>query len=419
MMTSLADSEKVKLDEINQVVAELCCKAPSTQVKECLQSYQYGKSLKQLKSALMTNTNKVLTDTFTHIVPPNTFIPKTKESLSHSIICKVQNYLSDQCEYCKCSYRFKFGDVPLLECKVCGQEVHRSCFLQAINEPSDSTISADAVLLKMNPLKIANLHYICKHCEGKVIPDAAVNKTGVKKADVIGDNLNGSTHSNASDINDTADDTVDAVIEDVTPLTTVTTDAPQNQENNNQTRQRERTASVDDNETNPQKSNVVCTFYEKGKCKHGRKGKNCKFLHPKMCRKLLEHGTKKKRGCTRNDCPDHHPPMCETSLKNGTCFKSACKRRHVRNTVFKKAPHASHNAGAEVKQACNEVTPTENTVLKDFLEQALAQFKVDIFKEMETKMQTAFIPFRQMQTNQWQLPPPQMGFYPRLMNPVR
>ena len=148
-MTDLAESEKVKQDEINQVVAELCLNAPNTQVKQCLQNYQYGKTFKQLKAAFMVNSLKVLTETFISIVPHGTFIPKTKDSLSHNIICKVQNYLSDKCDTCKSVYRFKFGDIPLLECRICGQEAHRPCILRAVGLEEDSSISKEDLLQMM------------------------------------------------------------------------------------------------------------------------------------------------------------------------------------------------------------------------------------------------------------------------------
>ena len=91
----------------------------------------------------------------------------------------------------------------------------------------------------------------------------------------------------------------------------------------------ERTSPINNDVKHGEKSDKVCTFYEKGTCKHGRNGKNCKFLHPKMCRKYLTHGNKKRGGCNKNDCPDHHRPMCNSSLKSETCFQTSCKRRHV------------------------------------------------------------------------------------------
>ena len=36
----------------------------------------------------------------------------------------------------------------------------------------------------------------------------------------------------------------------------------------------------------------VCHFYKKGKCKHGLKGCNCPYSHPKACPKLLKFGNK-------------------------------------------------------------------------------------------------------------------------------
>ena len=40
---------------------------------------------------------------------------------------------------------------------------------------------------------------------------------------------------------------------------------------------------------NQEKSKSICRFYENGNCKHGLRGKDCKFLHRRMCRKFTQH----------------------------------------------------------------------------------------------------------------------------------
>ena len=37
---------------------------------------------------------------------------------------------------------------------------------------------------------------------------------------------------------------------------------------------------------NQEKSKSICRFYKNGNCKHGLRGKDCKFLHRRMCRSL-------------------------------------------------------------------------------------------------------------------------------------
>jgi hypothetical protein len=40
-----------------------------------------------------------------------------------------------------------------------------------------------------------------------------------------------------------------------------------------------------------QKEQLICRFYKQNKCKFGISGKGCEFNHPKMCQRLLSHGT--------------------------------------------------------------------------------------------------------------------------------
>ena len=58
----------------------------------------------------------------------------------------------------------------------------------------------------------------------------------------------------------------------------------------------------------------VCRFYQQGNCKHGRKGLDCPFDHPKACRKLLKYGNKG-TGCKDGSkCINFHPRMCSNSI---------------------------------------------------------------------------------------------------------
>ena len=41
----------------------------------------------------------------------------------------------------------------------------------------------------------------------------------------------------------------------------------------------------------------ICVHYRSNRCRHGMKGKECSFLHPERCKKLMQHGTKQPDGC--------------------------------------------------------------------------------------------------------------------------
>ena len=379
-------SELKKRQEIDDVLAELCINAPSTQVKQCLQTYEYGKSLKQLKSAFMTYKLNTLTATYKHIVPVGYLIPKTKEKLTHSIICKVQNYLSDICESCNCSYRFKIQDSPLLECKLCGQEVHRSCFLKSIGEEETSEITALEVLGKINPYNLQNLFYICKPCAKEVVPDDSLNE-GVSQQKTSSVANDEPLQSEMVQQNQVSEDSID---NHVTSIVVDTSASPRLNIN--------KTVTVSN-----RKNDKVCSFYEKGVCKHGRKGDTCKFSHPKMCKKFLTHGYKKGRGCNKKECSDHHPPICKSSLKNGTCFKGNCKKRHVAHTIFQKSKRDGHDhvdSKHEEKGSVHKSDPNNY-----FLGPMLEKLKEEIAKEIEYKVQSSIQAMHvQMNPLYWQTP---------------
>ena len=62
--------------------------------------------------------------------------------------------------------------------------------------------------------------------------------------------------------------------------------------------------------SNNTKHSSTCCFFQKGNCKHGLRGRECKCTHPKMCRRFMQHGTRQPRGCTQGKrCNDFHPKM--------------------------------------------------------------------------------------------------------------
>ena len=156
------------------------------------------------------------------------------------------------------------------------------------------------------------------------------------------------------------------------------------------------------NDAHWEKSKTVCSFYERGICKHGVRGDGCNFAHPKMCKKILNPGHRKARDCTKTECLDPHPPLCKTSLVNGTCFKKACKKRHVSNTVFDKPKKEKKPSTDRPKNKAvdNNDNVNNHDADKSFLEVMLQQFKEEIAKEIESKIQSSMKAL-QFPMNQW------------------
>ena len=88
----------------------------------------------------------------------------------------------------------------------------------------------------------------------------------------------------------------------------------------------------------------VCHFYKKGKCKHGLKGRNCPYTHPKACPKLLKFGNKAPKGCNQGiKCPNFHPRMCSSSIRRGECLNQSCTFTHVKGTKRKPTQNNLNN----------------------------------------------------------------------------
>lgn len=75
-------------------------------------------------------------------------------------------------------------------------------------------------------------------------------------------------------------------------------------------------------------SKTICKFYKQNKCQYGQL--ECKFDHPKKCRKILEKGT-----CNQPKCILFHPKMCFKSISDRKCYSDKCKYSHVKGTARK------------------------------------------------------------------------------------
>ena len=85
--------------------------------------------------------------------------------------------------------------------------------------------------------------------------------------------------------------------------------------------------------TTPKKLTQVCRYFRRGTCKHGLRGVECKYSHPQMCRKFLQHGTRQPTGCNLGQrCKFFHPLMCLDSLRNSECYNENCTYHHVVGT---------------------------------------------------------------------------------------
>lgn len=312
------------------ILASLCAKAPDNEIRDCLRRYNPDHSLKQQKTALKQFLAKTLAKTAKYL---NIKSEMNKDPLIHNIICKIQNLLPDSCKICNEVYCSKLEDDPFLACHVCGQEVHKPCFMKLLG------ITDPTVTPVINPHNLPGLHYLCPECEIAIIPPP--------------------DKPNASDTEE---------IENITP-SQMETSNDRDETNRNQDQNNELTVSTENPETknplislpNPESDNElepnkkICIHYKKNQCKHGMKGKGCPFYHPERCKKLMHSGTAQPNGCNLGrKCPAFHPKMCPSSITKRECFDEKCNFTHVKGTKRRKSP-------AELNPKSTKLPPEKNS----------------------------------------------------------
>ena len=160
--------------EIEDLIAELCLNTSSDPIKFCLRKYKYGKSVQDIENNIFKERHDTLKATANFLRVSN-FNDKNKRPLSHLIVCKIQNLLPDNCSICDRRYRISLEEDPILECSVCGQGVHKPCWLNLAaissnNTDISDTIDSDAFKILYNPLNLPGLFFVCHACQPNTIP---------------------------------------------------------------------------------------------------------------------------------------------------------------------------------------------------------------------------------------------------------
>ena len=365
-----------------RIVAELSLRAPNQQIKSCIQTYDPENPT---KTNIKTISKSFKKDT---IIDTLDFLSKqkpedaNKENLVQKLCVKIQNYFPDTCQICSSSYTFGFDDKSFLQCVSCGKEAHRQCYLNLLK---DMNLVSENEVIRVSLFRIPGFYFLCHSCQ-----DGTVNFTQrnlpkspnkpiahLPKDPTEGDEESIVTIQPAPLLEDLTKDKTESSLtipednlikqtpkrllpslpnviianQNSIPFTKYAgrTEYMRNklqreQENNSALISEDSRGVIDSSrEADPNKENInpqkeisnneVCRFYKKGRCKHGLKGRNCIYNHPKACSKLLKFGNKEPKGCNQGvDCPNFHPRMCSSSVRNGECFNETCSFTHVKGT---------------------------------------------------------------------------------------
>ena len=205
-----------------------------------------------------------------------------KDEWVNMIITKIENHMPEHCKCCDESYTVQFGSTPTLSCLLCGQGAHDKCLNEMLEERGLP--------------KLPGLVWMCPFCKPRAtVGDLKGNKQLLKGK---------KNDSNIEPINVDQENEVNTKEE---------TDKKQEDDKTKNTK------SIETQTTGPTtkgKDASICPDYKNKRCIFGLKGKGCKFMHPKPCKRFLSFGDKDPRGCMQGQkCDKFHPRMCRYSLQ--------------------------------------------------------------------------------------------------------
>ena len=256
-----------------------------------------------------------------------------KEGKKDMIIREVVNLMPMPCVTCNRDSEFKPGDKPQVRCKRCSRGACVDCF----PEPKNGWT------------------YLCKVCDDDVqkqqcIPEALLTAKQKKGPGQAGPQV--PTQNNFELLSD--EEGEDAEWEEVKRRRE---DKRRNEEGRGGSQDKEeegrrRAGRNEEGRRKLEKENEVCkSFKFGGKCPHGMNGtkkynqwEKCNRSHPKVCNRLLTHGSRGSMGCDLKECEKYHPKMCYSSMNTKICTKDKCTYWHCKGTRFSPESTARYEA---------------------------------------------------------------------------
>lgn len=368
------------------MIVELCHGTSDDEIRNTIKLYTPEKTSRQLYTSYQHVNQPVLIKTLTYL---NVLDRKDhkKESNIEAVICRIQNLLPETCNFCLKSYAAKNTDKNFLSCFSCGQEAHLPCVLNKLGINDPDAINSEAINRLINPFNIETMHYFCTSCNDAAFQkeDSGLKKSAKKKKQTVATppppDAHVSEHDNTNQ---------DVTVTEQNQVVALSEGANGNNDN------MELNPTDNSEEGTPKSFDKLCHFFKNGsRCKHGmsgKKGGKCKYLHPKVCQRILTYGK-----CNRKDCDKYHPSMCYDSLNYGECHRNSCKYWHKKGSI-KNANEDPRKTGSKtdpMMQRSNEgnyFPPLNNN--NNFLEDVRAEIKFwqeQMFKDL-THMVRSMVP---------------------------
>ena len=275
---------------IEQAIGDLLAAADDTCrpiISAHNQSFNHGKNVSALSSAKFSADALEKCANFLGLKTRDdeeNKIYSNKPTLADRIILKIESFFESECAECAEKYRVKLGEKPKFQCFLCFQGSHNCPKISQSNTQSTDTCPLGNV-------------WICTGC--------------YDKNDLLAPNRSRKRSNSTSGHSVTFTNNV-----------TANPDQTENSE-----------------EAKTSHSGPTCQLYLKNACPHGTSGKKliddkeCEKYHPKRCQRFVKEGPKSKRGCRKGkNCEFLHPVLCKYSLRNRRCTNKECTFVHLRGT---------------------------------------------------------------------------------------
>ena len=131
-MSGHQQDERGGLPNNKEILAELITKADldetHKEVKECLRAYKLEATEKALHNAIKKFTRDTILKTLLFLNVNGTSVSNmNKPDMAKELICRVQNFLVDNCGECGNDFATTIEEPLLLQCELCGQNMHIDC----------------------------------------------------------------------------------------------------------------------------------------------------------------------------------------------------------------------------------------------------------------------------------------------------
>ena len=181
------ESNAAKTEANKDIIASLITLADANENKEarhCLRSYKIDAHTKSLEAGFNKFTKETIIKSLEFLHVDGNLNKFVKSKNITELICRIQNLLLDECNICKQQFATKLDEKLLLQCKLCGQNMHFDCLKTLLGNKYCDELTSEEVSLIINPLGLDGLHYLCGSCSITTIPSEDAGLCKVSKTSV-------------------------------------------------------------------------------------------------------------------------------------------------------------------------------------------------------------------------------------------